>query len=209
VLDPVERISEVLFGLIMALTFTGAVSAAEGRREEIRTLLVGALACNVAGGIVDGAMYLMACLAERGRAWRAARAFRDAGTPEQARAVIAEVLPPTLAAALGPSELEAIRRTLVPALVVAPRPRLTAQDWKGAFAVLVLVILSTFPIVIPFLLTDDAERGLRLSNAVAIAMLLVGGMAFGRVAGYRPWVSGLAMVALGLALVAITIALGG
>jgi hypothetical protein len=67
VLDPVERISEVLFGLIMALTFPGAISAAQ-ERGEIRTLLVGALTCNVAWGMIDAAMHRMACLTERGAA---------------------------------------------------------------------------------------------------------------------------------------------
>ena len=39
VLSPVDRISEVLFGLIMVLTFTGAIGAATEGRQEIRQLL--------------------------------------------------------------------------------------------------------------------------------------------------------------------------
>jgi hypothetical protein len=53
VLEPGERISEVLFGLIMVLTFTGSLSVAEAGREDIRTMLVGALGCNLAWGIID------------------------------------------------------------------------------------------------------------------------------------------------------------
>ena len=41
VLNPVDRISEVLFGLIMVLTFTGAISVATDGRQEIRELLMG------------------------------------------------------------------------------------------------------------------------------------------------------------------------
>jgi len=50
VLEPYERISEVLFGLIMVLTFTGSLSVAEaqGHRAEVRTMLIGALGCNLA-----------------------------------------------------------------------------------------------------------------------------------------------------------------
>ena len=48
VLDPAERISEVLFGLIMVLTFTGSLSIAEAGREDIRAMLIGALVCNIA-----------------------------------------------------------------------------------------------------------------------------------------------------------------
>src|SRR4030095_1819511 len=45
VLDPVERISEVLFGLIMVLTFTGSLSVAEAGRDDVRTMLICALGC--------------------------------------------------------------------------------------------------------------------------------------------------------------------
>ena len=48
VLDPIDRISEVLFGLIMVLTFTGSLSVTEAGRESIRTMLIGALGCNLA-----------------------------------------------------------------------------------------------------------------------------------------------------------------
>ena len=67
VLEPVERISEILFGLIMALTITGAVSVATSDHFQIRTMLWAALGCNLAWGIIDGGMYLMARLGERGR----------------------------------------------------------------------------------------------------------------------------------------------
>lgn len=56
VLDPVDRISEVLFGLIMALTFTGLIGSALGDGDEVRALLLGALGCNLAWGLVDGVM---------------------------------------------------------------------------------------------------------------------------------------------------------
>ena len=65
ILEPIERISEVLFGLIMVLTFTGSLSAAESGRAEVRVMLVGALGCNLAWGLIDAIMYLMATLSER------------------------------------------------------------------------------------------------------------------------------------------------
>ena len=48
VLSPVDRVSEMLFGLFMALTFIGAVSVAEQGREQIRTLFLTASGCNLA-----------------------------------------------------------------------------------------------------------------------------------------------------------------
>ena len=67
ILEPVERLSEILFGLIMALTITGAVSVATADRFQIRTMVIAALGCNLAWGIIDAGMYLMTLLGERGR----------------------------------------------------------------------------------------------------------------------------------------------
>jgi hypothetical protein len=209
VLDPMDRIAEVLFGLIMVLTFTGSISAAESGREEVRTLLVGAIGCNLAWGVIDAVMYLMARLGEHGLAWRTYRAFRDAAGPEEARSAVASALPPVVAAAIGPAELESIRAALERMPPVTARPRLGREDWMGALGVFVLVVLSTFPVVLPFLFVPEAIRALRVSNAVAIAMLFGLGYAFGRVAHHRPWLMALAMVGIGLVLVAVTIALGG
>ena len=54
ILDPMDRISEVLFGLIMALTFTCTLGVAAA---EVRTMLIGALGCNLAWGIIDGGVH--------------------------------------------------------------------------------------------------------------------------------------------------------
>jgi hypothetical protein len=51
VLDPMERISETLFGLIMALTFICSLGVATGANINIQTMLIGALGCNLAWGI--------------------------------------------------------------------------------------------------------------------------------------------------------------
>jgi hypothetical protein len=112
VLDPVERLSEILFGLIMALTITGAVSVATADRFAIRTMLFAALGCNVAWGIIDAGMYLMARLGERGRNALAVRAVRETTNREDAHRMIAEELPPLLAPAFQPVQLELLRERI-------------------------------------------------------------------------------------------------
>src|SRR5256885_13789054 len=93
VLDPIDRVSEVLFGLIMVLTFTGSLSVAEAGRESIRTMLIGALGCNLAWGIIDGVFYLMGCLAEKGRGLHTFCAMHKAPGPKEAPRLTAEALP--------------------------------------------------------------------------------------------------------------------
>ena len=81
VLEPGERIAEVLFGLIMVLSFTGSLSVADAGRDDVRAMLIGALGCNIAWGIIDGILYLMDCLSEQGRGIRALRALRTGRSP--------------------------------------------------------------------------------------------------------------------------------
>ena len=208
-LDPIDRVSEVLFGLIMVLTFTGSLSVIEAGRAEVREMLIGALGCNLAWGIIDGIMYLMGCLADKGRELFTVRAVRETADPKQARRYLAEALPPSIASATEPAELDAIRGRLALMPALPSRPRLAREDWLGALGVLILVFLSTFPVVVPFLFMRDAPTALRVSNAVATFMLFLTGYAFGRCAGHRPWLVGLVMVIVGGVLVSMTIVLGG
>jgi hypothetical protein len=209
VLDSQERISEVLFGLIMVLSFTGSLSVAGAGHEDVRTMIIGAFGCNLAWGIIDGVFYLMGCLADRGTGLATLRAVRTATDPEVAQQTIARALPPTVASILEPAELESIRRRLV----ALPEPpavaRLDGKDWLGALGVFLLVFLSTFPVAVPFLFVANVARAMRLSNAVAIVMLLVTGILYGRQVGRSPFAFGVAMVFLGGLLVLITIELGG
>jgi len=208
ILEPMDRISEVLFGVIMALTFTLTLVVVSADTIQVRTKLLGALGCNLAWGIIDASVFLMARFNQRGRAAMQLRAVRMAADVADAHRTIADALPPVLASVLPPDQLELMRQRLLQ-LPPPERPRLTRRDGLGAIGICLLSFLSTFPIVIPFILLDDARLALRVSNAVAIAMLFVCGYAFGRYAGFRPWATGLSMVAVGVALIGVAIALGG
>ncbi len=171
-------------------------------------MLVGALGCNLAWGVVDGVMFVLACLTESGQKLTALKAARMEN-PEHGRAILAGALPPLIVSVMAPADLEAIRQRLRSLPAPPQRVRLKRKDLLGAVAIFLLVFLSTFPVVIPFLLLDDAKPALRLSNAVAIGMLFLGGFAYAHHAGMRRWLMGLGMVFLGILLVAMTIALGG
>jgi VIT1/CCC1 family predicted Fe2+/Mn2+ transporter len=163
VLDPVDRASEIVFGLLMALTFTGSVSVAGGG-EDVRTMMAAALGCNLAWGLTDGVMYLVAVYVER------ARAARLAGRPV---------------------------------------PLLGREDFIGALGVFLMVVLATFPVVIPFAVMQNTELALRVSNGIALLTLFAAGWMLGRYAGGRGWLAGTVMAALGTVLVLVIVALGG
>jgi VIT family len=209
VLEPIDRISEVLFGLIMALTFTGSLSVAGAGRSEVRVMLVGVIGCNLAWALIDAIMYLMGCLVDRAADRQTMAKVLRAATPEEARAAIAARLPPLVASALTTTDLDRVRSTLSKLPVAASQAKLEKEDWLGAVAVSILVFGSTVPIVLPFLLVQDAQTALRVSNSIAVLMMLIAGYAFGHLVGYRPWLTAGSMVLLGCLLVGVTIMLGG
>ena len=209
VLEPVERLSEILFGLIMALTITGAVSVVTADHAQIRTMLLAALGCNLAWGVIDGGMYLMARLGERGRNAVIAQKVREAADPEKAHRIIANELPPLLGSVFKPAQLELIRERITQVSASNFRPTLTGRDWLGALGIFILVVLSTFPVVIPFIVVEDTRIALRTSNALAVLLLFLCGFLFARHTGLWPFTTAVIMVVVGVALVGVAIALGG
>lgn len=209
VLDPIDRISEVLFGLFMVLTFTGTLSVLDSGRDDVRSMLVAAIGCNLAWGFVDAVMFLLRTLVARGRKLRLVLAVRHTLQADQAQRLIADEIGP-LAGALEAADLERVRRWLAaqPANAL-PKVALTRADARAALAVFLLVFLSTFPVVLPFVFIADPGVAKRASAAVAIAMLFACGLAWGRYAGLTAWRTGLVMVLLGVVVEAIVIALGG
>src|SRR5262245_59240274 len=89
-LDPIERTSEILFGVIMVLTFTGSLSVSESGHEETRTMLIQAIGCNLAWGVVDAVMFLMSSLTERAHGLMNLQAVRRAADPRRAHREIAD-----------------------------------------------------------------------------------------------------------------------
>ncbi|HZI83231.1 MAG TPA: hypothetical protein VFF44_04910 [Casimicrobiaceae bacterium] len=207
-LDPIARVSEVIFGLIMAVTIVGSLAIATAGRQEVRTVMMAALGCNLAWGLVDAVMHLVRTLTERTRNVALARQVIGA-SPESAYRSIAAALPDHVAAIVGDAELEGMRQRIL-ALPGAPRAGLRRDDYLAAIGIFLWVVVATFPVVIPFLLIDDASRAMQLSRVVTLVMLFFAGVALGRYAGHaRPVLTGLLMALLGAALIAAVKALGG
>jgi hypothetical protein len=208
-LDPMERISEVLFGTIMALTFTCTLGIATADTIKIQTMLIGALSCNLAWGIIDAGVYLLTNVNNQARKLLTLRAMREAPDLGTAQRIIAAALPPLLVPIVPAEQLELMRQRLRQLPEQPERPQLTKRDWIGALAICALSFLSVFPIAIPFIFMSDVRSALRVSNAIAAVMLFACGYAFGLRGGLQPWVTGLSMVAIGGAFVGVAIALGG
>jgi len=209
VLEPSERIAEVLFGVIMFLSITGSLRVATAGPDDVHTMLVSALGCNLAWGIIDGVLYCMGRGAEKGRGLMVLRAVRNATDPQRAHRLIAEALPSVVASVLQPAELASLHQRLQQLPEPSWHARLQKDDWLAGLGVFLLVVVSMFPLALPFILMPNAAAALHVSNAIAMVMLFGLGYAFGRCTLRNPWSRGIAMVVLGLALVALTKTFGG
>ena len=135
------------------------------------------------GWTIDGGLYLLGRLEDRGRDLMTVRTVKQAVDPAAAQRAIADALPEPITASLLPEDLDLIARKLSQLSEPPKRPGFAVEDWLGAAGVLWGFCSSTIPVVIPFLFTSDARLALRISNVIAIAMLFVCGYAFGRCTG--------------------------
>lgn len=209
VLNPVDRTSEVLFGLIMVLSFTGAISVASDGKQEIRELLWAALGCNLAWGLVDAIMFIMNVLLERGHSLTILKKITQSRSKETSRAVLKDELPPVVASLLTDGELDQMTDRLKNISGPSKGHLLTWTDLVVGLEIFLLVFLCTLPVALPFAFFHEASIALRASNGVAVFLLFIGGYILAGYAGFRRFTTAVIYVGIGLLLVALTLALGG
>ena len=136
--------------------------------------------------------------------------MRKATDPHTAQRLVADALPPLVASIMEPAELETIRRRLMQLPEPLDRAHLSTDEWLGSIArCFLIVFVSTFPVVIPFIVMQNVGTAMRVSNTIAIVMLFLTGYAYGSITGRQPWLVGIGMVVIGSILVGMTMALGG
>jgi hypothetical protein len=209
-LDPSRRLGEVLFGLIMALGTTGAVrfGLAEANNRE---LFIAVLGCNLAWGVVDGVMFAMLALFDRGRKARIVNGVLSAPTDDVALERIHAELGDRLERLTTSEERGQVYRWVLEFArhSKCEPPRIHRDDILGGIAVGLLILVATMPVVVPFLLVSNVTTAVRISNLIALAMLFGIGWWWGRTVGANPLRIGAGVTGVGLTLVLITIALGG
>ncbi len=211
-LAPGDSLSEILFGLIMTLTFTlGAGIMVREDPNAVRELLIATVGCNIAWGLIDGLMYLAGQRFERGRRARLADTIRAEANEEKAARRVAGELDELLELVTEESDRASLYRKIVRSVREGepPSTRLTRQDVYGGVESFFLVFLSSIPAALPFLFFDEAWFALRVSNTILIGLLFVVGYRWARYTNLPPLRVGVALTVSGVALVSIALALGG
>ncbi|MCP3719955.1 VIT1/CCC1 transporter family protein [Paraburkholderia sp. CNPSo 3281] len=209
ILNTVDRVCEICFGLFMALTFVGAVKAVTAGEDEGYKMFFAALGCNLAWGLADAVMYLVRTLADRGQRLKLAQTVKREQDQAVAVRVLRDALPEKLEPLVEDADLERIRARLAAALTLPPRANFVRGDFVGALGIFLLVVLGTFPVALPFLVVRDVTTALIASRVLTLVMLFIAGFALGRYTGAGATKAGIAMIALGILLTMAIIKLGG
>jgi hypothetical protein len=211
-LSPADRLAEVLCGLIMVLSFTLVAAPQVGEGPEgVRTLLLATIGCNLAWGIIDGVLFVLAAMTQRGQRLKTIQAVKDACDETAAVEIIRNELDARIPED-APAEIRNhLYRAMVPVIAkIKEPPRLmTGDDFLGGLSILLLEVLCTLPAAVPFLLMNDHWQALRTSNLLLVLLLFAVGYKWGGAAIGRPWTIGLTMLFIGTSLVAVALALGG
>jgi len=209
-LDPASRLGEILFGLIMALGIIGAVRLGVEDLSN-RSMFIAILGCNLAWAVVDGVMYVLVSLFDKGRRFRIANEIQRTSGDEKALELIHRELGPDLEALVSRDVLrefygEVLRtlRTTGPLRVSVGR-----EEILGGVASAVVILLATAPILIPYLVLPRPLLAVRSSEIIAIGLLFLLGTWWGRTVGTHPFRMGLFLTLIGGVLVGVTILLGG
>lgn len=209
VLNPIDRISEILFGLIMVLSFTGSISVVSDGRAEIKELLWAALGCNLAWGIIDAVFYLMGTIFSGGHGLSILKKLKLTKDKVTSRNLLKDEMPLYLTAILKPEEFDSINERLVKLESLPRKKIISSADLRASFLIFLLVFACTFPVALPFAVFQNTALALRISNLIALLILFFGGISVGKYAGFKPFWTGTIIMFLGIILVAITMALGG
>lgn len=217
-LDPLDRLVEGIYSVLIVLTFTLAVRVVDANASTAisstvaRELFWACFGCAIAWGLIDGVMYILSSMAERGQELRAARAIRDSAGDAAGLAVFGEQLG-AFAPFTTPEEQNTLYASLVRRLQDTPLPDRAGfkrEDFAGALGTFLVAVGAALPVVLPLLIFgQNAWLAVRISNLVACAMLFMMGYRWGKHAGGKPLMSGLFLVLIGLSMVVVAIPLGG
>jgi len=217
-LDPIDRLAETIYSVLILLTFTLAFRLfhlAPGETvtsEYVNELLVGAFLAIVAWGVIDGIVYVLTEVFERGEKHRILWYIESADTAAEAAEAVANELDFILEPITSESQRQSLYAEILDHLRGSkPQPvRLKREDLTGGAASVMVAVLAVLPSLLPFaVLRNDHVLAIRVSNIISFAVLFYSGYEWGKYTGTNPVKTGLLLVGVGVLLVAIAIPFGG
>jgi VIT1/CCC1 family predicted Fe2+/Mn2+ transporter len=166
----------------------------------------------VAWGLIDGILYALFAVFERGERHRLLDDVQAARTNDEALEIIADDMDYLLEPIVGEEDRQALYGNILVQLQKST-PRkvgLKREDLTVALAHVLVAILAVIPSTIPFVvLRDNVALALRISIILSFVMLFIAGFRWGSYTGASPWKTGLLLMSVAVALVVVALLLGG
>jgi VIT1/CCC1 family predicted Fe2+/Mn2+ transporter len=207
-LETTDRISEVLYGLLICLTFTGTIRISTGGTQELNSLLWAALGGSFAWALSDAIMYLVNIQLERGHELAKLKKIVSAMNSENARNEVKKGIHPFIDL-MDDNQIDALIENLRKQPELPSKPSLVGKDFLISAEIFVLVFTGTLPVAAPFFLIENVALAVWISNTAVLLMLFIGGFILAKYAGFKPITTACWFTAIGVFLISAIILLGG
>ena len=219
-IDPIDWLSETIFSILILLLYILAFRVimlsgtpqATISHDIVNELLIGSLGAVLAWGMIDGIMYALTSVFERGERHRLLRDIQAARSEQEALDIIAEDMDYLLEPIAGEDVRKALYSSVLTHLLnSAPRNiGLKREDITGVLGHVLVAILAVIPSIIPFFVFRyDYYLAIRISIFVSFVVLFLSGFRWGKYAGANPWKTGLLIMSIAVILVLIAFLLEG
>jgi VIT1/CCC1 family predicted Fe2+/Mn2+ transporter len=219
-LDPIDDLAQTIYSVLIVLIFTLAYQfislrsdmSPEATAQDIADLRLAMFGAALAWGLIDGVMYILLEVLQRGERLRLLQRLQDAPTEEAGLAIIAEELDYILEPIASEDKRRTLHRVAFEQLRTSqPQPiGFKRADFTGALGSLLISVIVVIPSLLPlFIFSHNYLFAIRASNLVSFIVLFWAGYRWGQYTGVSPWRIGLLLVGLGALMVAIAIVLGG
>jgi hypothetical protein len=218
-LYPHERLVEILYGLVIALTITSAVRVISGGgTPDIKLMVTTSLGAGVSWGIIDAMLYILVIIFQKHRYTRIAGRISSAKDESEALETIQEDLEDSLVGTLDVEDQKSVYRLVLHAqrrsskanYIHQPKTiAITREDIFGAGQVFLSMLLATLVVVVPLIIIEPPHLAVLASNIVAFITLFIVGFYWAKHTNIRKTMFGLELVALGMVIVGVSLILGG
>lgn len=206
---------EMKCAIIMVLAMLGYLRLALVGPDDLefqKKMILIPLGAITAWGVIDGIMYVLLNLVQRGRQARLLSTIKSNKDQKTTRILIEDNLSSSVIDALSKEEREKIYDEIIKSAnnIVVKKPQwVTKKDLLVIFFTFVVVFSTGSVLVIPFLVLNDPVLSIRVADLVGIIMLFFIGYWWGKVASRNKIRSAIGITLLGVGIVVITILLGG
>jgi hypothetical protein len=220
VIDPLDRLTESVFSILILLTFTitsWILGFSETHDHSINSqnvvdLALAALVTIIAYALIDGVIYTLLTMFGRDQNHRLLQSVQSAESDQEAISVIADHLDDILEPITGEKERQLIYDNILINLRDS-QPReigLKREDVIAGLTHVLVAVLIVTPSLLPLvILSQDPETAILVSNCVSFFLLFFIGYRWGKYSGANPWKTGLLIMSVITALVLILFWMGG